>query len=268
MYQIGLFSQINRITTKTLRHYDEIGILKPEYVDDFSGYRYYSNAQLEKLHKILALKQMGLSLMEIKDIIDDEECTKKYLEKKEIQLSRKITEENQKLIQLQNFLKRMDDNMTTEYNPIIKSLPEVIVASMRTVVSSYDTYFDIVPKMGEEMGTHGAVCAKPPYCFTIYHDGEYKEKNIDVEICESVVDYCEDSEKIKYKKINEVKVAACVLHKGPYRTISRSYSFLFKWISENGYQVIGMPRESYIDGRWNKNDENEWLTELQVPISK
>jgi DNA-binding transcriptional MerR regulator len=268
MYQIGMFSKINRITTKTLRHYDEIGLLKPEFVDDFSGYRYYSNDQLMVLHKIIALKQMGLSLMEIKDIIENNADAKKYLLKKSEAIKAAIEKDKNKLMQIEYFLKRKDEDMKNNYNPIIKSLPEVIVASMRTVVPSYDTYFDIVPKMGEEMEKKKAVCAKPAYCFTIYHDGEYKKENIDVEVCEAVESYCEDSDMVKYKKVNKVDRAACVLHKGPYKTIGETYALLFNWISENGEKPIGLPRESYIDGIWNKDDESDWLTEIQIPIGK
>ena len=68
LYRIGVFSQMNHITVKTLRHYDEIGLLKPAYVDEDSGYRYYTSNQLLPLHKILALRDMGFSLEEIRQV--------------------------------------------------------------------------------------------------------------------------------------------------------------------------------------------------------
>lgn len=268
MYQIGMFSKINRITTKTLRHYDEIGLLKPEYVDDFTGYRYYSSRQLQRLHRIMALKRLGLGLAEIKDAIDNPGSINIYLKLKEKEIEERIKEEETRLLHVKNYIKRMKGELNMNYNPVIKSLPEVIVASMRTVIPSYNTYFEIVPQMGEEMKSKGAICAVPEYCFTIYHDGEYKERDIDVEICEAVEDYCENSGRVKYKKINEVETAVCVLHKGPYSTIRDAYLFAFQWINDNGYKIVGQPRESYIDGIWNRDDENDWLTELQVPVSK
>ena len=156
-----------------------------------------------------------------------------------------------------------------DYSPIIKELPGVTVASMRTKVPSYDTYFDIIPKMGDEMRRQGAVCQmNPEYCFTIYHDGEYRESDIDVEVCEAVLKACEDSPMVRYKKIAGVPNAACLLHKGPYSTLRESYVFLFSWIRENGYILCDNPREPYIDGIWNKDDEREWLTEIQVPVKE
>ncbi len=110
------------------------------------------------------------------------------------------------------------------------------------------------------------VCAAPEYCFNIYHDGEYKEKDIDVEMCEAVTQMKEDTGIIKFKKINRVPSAVCVLHKGPYESLREAYAFVFNWIKDNNYEVVEHPRESYIDGIWNKESEEEWLTELQVPV--
>jgi len=268
VYLIGLFSKINRITTKTLRHYDEIGLLTPEHVDEETGYRYYTSSQLPMLHQILSLKQLGLSLNEIKEVIADPVSIEVFLKMKTRELERSIKEQGRILHEVTNRLKNLRGEDTMKYTTLIKELPEVTVASMRTNVPSYNTYFDIVPKMGEEMKKQGAVCREPAYCFTIYHDGEYKEKDIDVEVCEAVTKACTDSEMVVYKKIDGVPEAACILHKGPYSTLGEAYAFVFAWIKENKYQMAGNPRESYIDGIWNKDDEEEWLTEVQVPIKR
>jgi DNA-binding transcriptional MerR regulator len=257
---------MNRITTKTLRHYGDIGLLKPAHIDELSGYRYYSSQQLPRLNKIIALKQMGVALKDIQKIIDDENSIEVLLDIKEKELEKLIREEKSKLLSLKNYKKRVRGEIM--YNPIIKSLPEVIVASMRFIAESYDSYFDIIPKMGVEMNRLGAVCAEPAYCFNLYHDGEYKESNIDVEVCESVVDYCEDSDMVTFKKIAGVDKALCVLHKGPYASLPDAYNFMMEWIKDNHYDIVGLPRESYIDGIWNKEDEAEWLTEIQIPITR
>jgi DNA-binding transcriptional MerR regulator len=267
MYQIGLFSKINHITTKTLRHYDEIGLLKPKHVDYITGYRFYSSDQLPLIHQILALKQLGLSLNEIREIIDNPINTELFLKLKERELTLEIEKGSQRLKEVKTWLNYVRGEKNMNYVPIIKELPQVIVASMRTTVPSYNTYFDIVPKMGTEMKRQGAVCqVNPEYCFTIYHDGEYKETDIDVEVCEAVNKACSDSDMVKYKSMDSIKTAACVLHKGPYKTIREAYIFLFSWIKENNYELDGNPRESYIDGIWNKEIDNDWLTELQIPV--
>ena len=62
--------------------------------------------------------------------------------------------------------------------------------------------------------------------------------------------------------------AACVFHKGSYRTFSESYEAVLRYIEENGYEIAGEIRESYIDGIWNKDDESQWLSEIQVPVRR
>mgnify|MGYP001488474173 CR=1 FL=1 len=152
----------------------------------------------------------------------------------------------------------------------IKELPEVIVYSKRMTIPNYDVYFDIIPTLGEEVtkANPELECAEPPYCFVIYHDGEYKEKDIDIEFCEAVTGFGIEVAGVVFKKIDFVPKAACLYHKGPYSAIGASYAYLFKWIHDNGYTSVQPPRESYIDGIWNKDDENDWLTEIQAPVGR
>jgi DNA-binding transcriptional MerR regulator len=267
MYSIGEFSKINRITTKTLRHYDEIDLLKPEFVDKSTGYRYYTTEQLPALYRIMILKQMGLSLSQIKEIIRNPIAEELLLTIKEQEVMRSIESEKARLVQIQSYLKRIKGENVMNYNPIIKELPEVIVASMRQVIPSYDALFNLCPNiMGKEMERVGCICASPAYCFNIYHDGEYKERDIDVEICEAVTEFKADTDIIKFKIIPKAPTAVCVLHKGSYGTLGEAYGFIFKWIRDNGYEIADNPRESYIDGIWNKESEEDWLTEIQIPI--
>ena len=268
MYPIGQFSKINRVTTKALRHYEKLGLLMPEKVDEWTGYRYYSSKQLPRLSQIITLKQMGMSLTDIKEILDHPKALASFLKLQAESIRQSIEAEQMKLTYIDSYLKGLRGENAMNYNPVLKSLPECIVASMRFIAPSYEAYFEVIPKMGEEMNRLGAVCSEPAYCFNIYHDGEYKEKDIDVEVCEAVVAYCEDSEKVKFKKIQGVKEALCVLHKGPYDLLPEAYNFALEWIEANGYEAIDHPRESYIDGIWNKDHKKDWLTELQIPVKK
>jgi len=269
MFSIGVFSKINKITTKTLRYYDEINLLKPEYIDNFTGYRYYSSNQLLKLHKILTLKQMGLSLNEVKEVINNPTVIDIFLKLKEQDILKNIETEKAKLLQIRSYLNLLKGEDYYMYNSVIRELPEVIVASMRQVIPNYNELFNLCPNvMAKEMERLGCVCAAPNYCFNIYHDGEYKEFDIDVEICEAVTQIKKDSEILKFKKIDSIPTAVCVLHKGSYSNLRSAYLFAFKWIEENEYEVIDNPRESFIDGIWNKENEEDWLTEIQIPVKK
>lgn len=266
MFSIGEFSKINKVTTKTLRYYENIGLLKPGYVDQVNKYRYYTTQQLPKLHQIITLKQMGLSLNEIREVIDKPEEIEKILVSKEQEILDLIKEEEYKLLRVRSYISNLKGEKDMK-NIIIKSLPKVKVASMRKIIKNYDELFHLCPNiMAKEMERLECVCAVPSYCFNIYHDGEYKDSNIDVEICEAILDLKEDSDILKFKEIDGIESAVCILHKGPYSALRETYSYVFDWIESNKYTVIDNPRESYIDGIWNKENEEDWLTEIQIPV--
>ena len=266
MYSIGDFSRINRITPKTLRHYDQIGLLTPARTDEWTGYRYYAPDQLPRIRRILALKELGFSLSEVRVIVDADAPIEALLVRRESELRQSIVDQQARLAKVREYLARVKTGETMNTSVELKALPEVIVASMRTTIESYDAYFDVVPRMGDYMRSVGAVCREPEYCFTIYHDGEYREHDIDVEICEAVVEPCEESERVKFRTVAAVATAACAVHRGPYERIGDTYNLLFEWIESNGYAAADNPRESYIDGIWNRQDPEEWTTEVQVPV--
>ena len=268
MYTIGSFSKINTVTPKTLRLYDEMGLLKPARIDPFSGYRYYSTEQLPRMHRILALKSLGLSLSEIRKVINDEGTIEMLLESKLRETTELIKEEKIRLLTIKGYLEGLKGENQLNQDIIIKSLPGGIIYSKRMTVPDYDAYFEVIPEIGEEVlkANPDLKCAVPEYCFIIYHDKEYKEKDIDMEYCEMVTQFGEETETIKFRKLEPVEQAACILHKGPYGTLSVSYGKLHKWLEESGYHAAGPDRESYIDGIWNKDNPEDWLTEIQVPV--
>ncbi len=109
--------------------------------------------------------------------------------------------------------------------------------------------------------------AEPEYNTIRFPLGEYKDKNVLIEFCDAVTDRGYHEGDYKFREQPEF-LAATTLHKGPQRTMGRSYAMLYRWISQNGYSVSGLPRNSAIDGFWNKENESEYLTEIQVPVRK
>lgn len=268
MYRIGDFSKMSKTTIKTLRYYDEAGLLKPEFVDEISNYRFYSTEQLFTLHTIKALRQIGLSVNETKMIINGHQA-KELLEKRKMELADEIARGTEQLSRIEFILSEQEEECMMNYQATIKELPECIVYSKKMTVPNYDAYFKLIPKIGEQVTKEypDLKCAVPEYCFIVYLDNEYKEKDFHVEFCEAVTEMKEDFDDIKFKEIQGT-TAVSVMHKGGYEGLSEAYAYAFKWIEENGYEASDSPRESYIDGIWNKEKEEDWLTELQVPIKK
>ena len=269
MYRIGHFSKINRVSIKTLRYYDETGLLKPAFVDEENNYRYYTTEQLMDVQKIISLRQIGFSINEIKKILDGENM-EGIFEQRKMELMYDIVESKTQLQKINTYLNQLKGGLFMEYQVAIKELPEVIVYSKKINVKNYDEFFDVIPKIGEEIkkANPDLKTLIPEYCFHIYSSGEYKEEDIDLEFCEAVTEFGKNSGDIVFKKVPTVKEAATVFHKGPYSSLGQTYAFLFKWIEDNGYKAVESPRESFIDGIWNKKDESQWLTELQIPVGK
>ena len=263
LYKIGMFANMNRVTIKALRYYDEQKLLVPVYVDEENGYRYYAAGQMAQLHRIIALKNMGFSIDDIRKIIEGAE-EKSFLLVKKQEILKEIAVLTDKLSQIESYLARDSINLSAPV--LIKEIPQAIVCTMKRRIKSYDALFELMPQMGAQMELSDCRCAQPSYCFTHYLEPEYKEEDILVEICEAVTEKKTDTGDIAFKVFPKVPMAACIFHKGTYNTLPESYAMLLQYIEENRYEICGNIRESYIDGVWNKETENEWLTEIQIPV--
>ncbi|MDD6032356.1 MAG: MerR family transcriptional regulator [Oscillospiraceae bacterium] len=264
LYKIGMFAAMNHVTVKALRFYEEQGLLMPALIHPETGYRYYTLAQMAVLHQINALKLAGFTLEEIAHINSgaDEEAV---LLKKKSELLARIADLTRQIAVVDGYLSKRKNGLSAPV--LVKTIPETTVAYMRIRLESYDGLFDRMPEMGALMEKTGCECALPEYCFTNYLEPGYRDADILVEICESVVEAREETGGLQFKTLPEIQ-AACVFHRGSYRTFSESYETVLRYIEENGYEIAGEIRESYIDGVWNKDDESQWLSEIQVPVRK
>ena len=266
--KIGEFSQLMQVTVKTLRHYEQKGLLFPDTVDEWTGYRYYSVDQMQKLQAIRDLQNLGFSLDEIKDLFDDNshipsirQLTEKIKET-EAQLRLLIARRN-RLLEWRNSRKEMK----TMEKFSIQSLPEIIVASHREVLPDYAAIGPMcIGKIGPEMQRLGCKCPSPGYCFTVEHDREYKPTDVDIEYCEQVEEMGEDSAIIQFKRLPAVPKALCMKHVGPYERFYESFIEAFRYIEEKGYKPVGQHRTCYVDGAWNQQDPEKWLSIIQIPI--
>lgn len=156
-----------------------------------------------------------------------------------------------------------------KYETIVKELPDYTVYYKEGVIDNFSKLTDFIITSEKECrkSNPNIKCIEPDYCYVSYLDGEYKETDIKIRYCQAVNEMGKPSDTIKFEKLKPIK-AACVYHKGSYDKLGEAYGYIIKWVEENGYEVAEPIRERYIDGMWNKEDVNEWLTEIQVPIRK
>ena len=262
MLKIGDFSKLSHLTIKALRFYEKEGLLKPASVDEWNNYRFYESSQLETAARIKSYRQLGLSIEEIKAVFAGTDV-KEILQEKSWSL-RKEKHLIESRLSIINSI--MEDN-EMKYQVTEKTVPETIVYTAETTLKNYSDIMQWIPSVGQECLAlnPGLKCQEPPYEFCEYLDGEYKESDIRIRHNEAVTAFGKENEQIRFKTLPEAKVLS-IYHKGSYASIGEAYAFLMKYAEQNGYTAAGLARECYIDGVWNKESEDEWLTEIQLPI--
>ena len=262
MLKIGDFSKLSLTTVKALRFYEKEGLLIPASVDEWTGYRFYETAQLETAARIKAYRQLGLSIEEIKSIFSGEDAGKILTAKAENLKKLKADTEHQLSV-----IEFILEEKEMKYQVTVKEIPEMIVYSSEAVLAKYSDCMQWIPSVGQECLklNPGLKCAEPPYEFCEYLDGEYKETDIRIRHNEAVTAFGKENENIKFRTLPKAKVLS-IYHKGAYDNIGEAYAYIMEYAEKNGYEVAGLARESYIDGIWNKESVEDWLTEIQLPV--
>lgn len=141
MIKIGEFSKLSRVSIRMLRHYDDIGLLQPARIDEFSGYRYYEPKQLISIGKITSLKDMGFSLADISVLID-EDCDKEKLDAYYVRQQKMLTKTKEaveyKLMLLDTARKRLREEHKMNFDFSVKMIPERYAACVEMVLPNYE----------------------------------------------------------------------------------------------------------------------------------
>lgn len=277
MFKISDFSKLSQVSVKALRYYDELGLLKPAQIDRFTGYRYYSMDQLPRLNRILALKDLGLSLQQIGQLLNEElppdqlrgmlKLKRAELEQEADQVRMRLERVEARLRQIEQEGKMPTYDVVIEYDVVIKTTPPQLVASIRDVVPTPPEQGGLWGELGVYLGRHKATSTGP--CLTIYHDPEYKERDWDLEVCEPLAASVPGNERVHVYELPVVQTMACVVHHGPFVTINEAYQALFQWAQANGYRIAGPCREVYLrTAEHGSQTDANTVTEIQFPVEK
>lgn len=263
MLKIGEFSKLSHLTVKALRFYEKEGFLIPAAIDQWTGYRYYNISQLKTAAAIKSYRQLGLTIDEIKAIFSG--ADERAILAAKAQMLRQQKEDIDVRLSIINHILE-DEEM--KYQVTVKEIPASIVYYTELRVKNYSDMMTVIPELGAECLALNPdlKCANPPYEFCEYLDEEHKESDVLIRHNESVEKFGKESDRIKFKEIPAVKVLS-IFHNGAYEEIGEAYAYIMKYAEENGYTVAGLSRECYIDGIWNTESVEEWLTEIQLPIA-
>ncbi|WNR44518.1 MerR family transcriptional regulator [Paenibacillus roseipurpureus] len=276
--RIGLFSKIAQVTIRTLRHYDERGLLKPAYIDAATSYRYYTYDQLTRIHHIVVLKETGFSLDEIAVMIDQAltmDDMKRMMQKKKSELASQINEATQQMARIESRLHLLEQlGEKPAYEVGIKQVPALYVAGLRRIVprpQDMPVYrCQMFEELEEALG-ESAIASAMQMEYVLYHMTEFIEENFDIEaaFCFPSTATLRPDGPVTLYEIPAEPLVASLVYKGPFMGVGDGILALFTWLGGNGYSQIGPVRELHLFGRENHlNDYNNVVVELQVPISK
>jgi DNA-binding transcriptional MerR regulator len=271
MIKIGDFARLSQVSVVTLRYYDEMGLLKPVKVDSFTGYRFYSADQLPRLNRILALKDLGFSLEQIRLMLADgltSEQLRGMLTLQRAEVEKRLADEQERLRRIEARLRQieLEDKMPT-YDVVIKNTPAMLVASRRVTVPTNDqvpqyldtAYMEVFGYIHEQ----GAKNAGPH--LTLWHSPSDVYENEDVEAIVPIDRPLKGTDHIKVYELPSTQVAA-VVHQGNFQDFTQGHAAILEWINANGYRIAGPYREIYI--KHTKDELLDTTTEVQFPVEK
>jgi DNA-binding transcriptional MerR regulator len=265
MYPIGEFSIITRLSVKTLRYYHEEGLLIPDYIDDESGYRYYRPASAERAAVISMLRDMEFTIAEIREILtgytDDAEVVE-FLERQrgriEVRISKYRDQRNDLDLMIETI--RRSEKMKNEINHDVqeKFIDDIILAAVR-YKGRYEQVGEAFQKVARVAGRfiNGRAMA-------LYHDGEYKEADADIEAGFPVKKILNHDD-ISCRVLAGGK-AVTLIHRGGYHLIGQSYEMIMHYIADKKLKTAAPSREVYIKGPGMifRGNPDKYLTEIQI----
>jgi len=263
MLKIGEFSKLSGISIFMLRHYDEINLLKPTFIDLNNSYRFYSESQLVEARKIMVLKELGYSLDEVSSIIKSmsfDEIKERIRIKLEAKKQEIKTIENQ----ISTLMLTFDEIKKNDLNAldfIVKEIPEMAVLSYRGIIHEYQEEGRLWEKLGQLIKNEGIKIGLPPIYIAITHNYNFDKHEMDVEVQTMVI----NNNNPLINKTVKMKVASIVF-RGEYSQLESLYPTIYQLIKKKNYAVNGKSFLMYLKSPNDESNAKEFITEICVPI--
>ncbi|WP_433376814.1 MerR family transcriptional regulator [Actinoplanes sp. CA-142083] len=280
MFSIGDFAGLGRVSVRMLRHYDAIGLLRPAHVDPHSGYRYYTAAQLKRLNRIIALKDLGFSLQHVQVLIEEKVDVgelRGMLRLRRAELEAQVQRDNLRLSQVDARLRmiEIEGHMDTG-DVILKEIPPLRIAELSATATSYDDPNSITenlsplyPRLMELMEKAAVPMCGAPIAYYLPAPTGPGDETITVHAAFPIGDAeVGDDPGFEVRVLPSIEQAATALHEGAMSEAFRTGQKIATWIDDNGYRTVepGFAREVYLDCPPGEFDK--WVTEMQVPVRK
>ena len=271
MLTIGDFARLGQVSPRMLRHYDESGLLKPDHVDPSTGYRHYGVRQFERLHRLLALRDLGFTLEQVRAILDDDlpvEQLRGMLLMRRAQIEQTVGDEQARLRRVEARLRALEGKSTVDVqDAVIKQTQPIRVAEAVGIAAGFGhenlspVFAELLPRVLvhlERVGaTHGISVA--------YYDEPDDDGSVTLHAGFEVHADVPSSDDVRVVDLPVIEVAS-VVHRGTMDDVAPVYESLVRWIEDSGYRLSGRSRELYHE--WHDEDPTGHVTELQMPIAR
>jgi DNA-binding transcriptional MerR regulator len=269
MFTIGDFARLGRVSVRMLRHYDALGLLTPEEVDPDSAYRRYSIDQLPRLNRLIALKDLGFKLEQVRAILDesvDADELAGMLRLRRGELEEQITAVTGRLARVEARIRAIQEEgqMITQ-DVALKSVPAIRVAELRGTAGSWAPE-EIGPEIKSlfgELGQRLSAAGVTPSGDPIAHYEPRDDDTITVAAAIPVEAEVGERDGFAIAELPPVERMATLLHHGSMDRCVPSYEALSLWVEENGLRTVGLSREVTLQC---PADEDGWVTELQMVV--
>jgi DNA-binding transcriptional MerR regulator len=275
MLKIGEFSHLSQVTVKTLHHYDDIGLFKPSQIDRFTSYRYYTLDQLPRIHSIMALKELGLSLEEIAQVLQQDlppEQLRGMYRLKQAESLQRLREEQARLSQIEFRLRQIElEGMMQTVDIVIKRIEPFYALTLRRTELTREKRV-MIGKAIEEADKEGQVKWNGASPVEILYEEEFhgdysdSEVTVPVDLPHAPTVSLGVAGTMTLREIPAIEAAATYMHQGDYPSLNDKYVFLQRWAVENSYKLGGVWRFVYHRGPMHHVDPSDYLTELQHPL--
>lgn len=270
MFQIGDFSKLTQVSIRMLRYYDEMGLLKPAKIDKFTNYRLYSTAQIPVLNKIKFLRDLGFHISEIALALNqwDDQLIQHLLDNKYMEIENIMKSEQDKLSKIEQAKRDIrQEKIKIHYNVSIKSVPSYQVFSFRRIVPDYYSEGLLWKELSAFASKNNISIQNNT--FSVYHDPDYRETDVDIELCAPVAQIGKDTSGFTYRNTEPVPIMACTMVYGPFENIAGAYIEFANWLQEHRQYCMGEHRRQIVHrGPWNEENQDRYLTEIQISLRK
>jgi DNA-binding transcriptional MerR regulator len=274
MFRIGEFAQIAQVSGRQLRFYDQLGLLKPAHIDQQTRYRYYTVRQLPRLNRILALKELGLSLEQIGPLLKNEISPaelRSMLTLKRAQVERSLQEEEARLRHIESRIAQIDREGKAEgFDVIVKSVPSTPLLSLSCACEGMDEVVRMVRTVAEE-GERQIKLGLRDKLLVIARNDVDSEK-LDLDIGFSLTRRSNASVRIAgdlvlhASELPAVDTMATIVRPGTNAESHAAFGTIGRWIEANRYAIAGPCREIFLEPITGPPGFEGAMVEIQFPI--